>query len=96
MIKKIGYILASLIGLLAILYFVFTGPVDQTPYFEADYYKESCSKIDSLKKHTSTVYDSVKAGFAKVSITPHLGASEDDIQNGKFQQVPLEVLHLER
>ncbi len=87
--KKIGYILASFIALLVILYFVFTGPVDRTPYFESNYYKESCNRIDSLKEQTKAVDDSIEAGFAKVSITPQLGSSEDDVTKGKFKHMPL-------
>lgn len=88
-VRIAGITFGTIILLLILAYIIFTGPVDRTPYFEAEYYKESCSKIDSLKKQTSAVYDSVKAGFAKVSITPQLGANEDDARTGKFQQVPL-------
>ncbi|MEZ5107151.1 MAG: neutral/alkaline non-lysosomal ceramidase N-terminal domain-containing protein [Draconibacterium sp.] len=87
--KKAGIIIGGLITILLVLYFIFTGPVSRTPYFETDYYKTSCTKIDSLKKNISLSDDSLLAGFSKVSITPQLGSETDDIENGRFIKVPL-------
>jgi hypothetical protein len=72
-----------------VLYFVFTDPVNRTPYFETDYYKTSCTKIDSIKENISFSDDSLQAGFAKASITPQLGSETNDIENGRFIKVPL-------
>jgi len=89
MIKKIGIVLVTILVLLTVLFFILTGSVDQTPYFESAYYKNTCTRLDSLKKTTVIVNDSLQAGFAKVSITPNLNNSGDNISEGKFSQVPL-------
>ncbi|MCJ7449181.1 MAG: neutral/alkaline non-lysosomal ceramidase N-terminal domain-containing protein [Bacteroidales bacterium] len=87
--KKFGIISGILIMSLIILFFIFTDPVNNTSYFESEYFKQSCARIDSLKEKTSTVNDSIKAGFARVSITPVLNNSEDNYLEGKFIQLPL-------
>ena len=87
--KKLGFILGIIIALLIILYFIFTGPVDETPYFESNYFKNTNTQIDSLKNIVKIVDDSLKAGFSKVSITPNLNSIEDNVTKGKFTKVPL-------
>ena len=87
--KKFGIILGTLISLLIVLYFVFTRPVDEAPYFESDYFKNTTAQIDSLKTNFKTTDDSLFAGFAKVSITPDLNSSKDNVAEGKFTKVPL-------
>lgn len=87
--KKVGKIIGIIIALLVILYFIFTGPVDETPYFESDYFKNTTAQIDSLKANFITTDDSLLAGFAKVSITPGLNSPEDNVAEGKFAKVPL-------
>ena len=87
--KKVGKVIGIIIALLVILYFIFTGPVDETPYFESNYFKNTTAQIDSLKANFATTDDSLFAGFAKVSITPDLNSSEDNVAEGKFAKVPL-------
>lgn len=87
--KKFGIILGTIIALLVILYFIFTGPVDETPYFESDYFKNTTAQIDSLKASFAIADDWLFAGFAKVSITPVLNSPEDNVAEGKFAKVPL-------
>jgi len=87
--KKFGIILGAIISLLIVLYFVFTGPVDETPYFESDYFKNTTAQIDSLKANFKTIDDSLFAGFAKVSITPVLNSAKDNVAEGKFAKIPL-------
>ena len=40
-LKKIGIILTVIIALLVVLLLLATGLVDETPYFEAEYFKTS-------------------------------------------------------
>jgi len=87
--KKVGKVIGIIIALLVILYFIFTGPVDETPYFESDFFKNTTKQIDSLKANFATTDDSLFAGFAKVSITPGLNSTGDNISEGKFTKVPL-------
>lgn len=87
--KKFGIILGIILGFLIILFFIFTEPVDRTPFYSADYFKSTSSRIDSLKKIAVSQHDFIQAGFSKVSITPSLNNSTDNYAEGKFTQVPL-------
>ena len=89
MIKKIVNYFGLILVILAILFFILTDSVDQTPYFESSYFKTSCARIDSLKKSAQITTDLIQAGFARVSITPTLKSLEDNFAEGKFKQVPL-------
>ena len=89
MLKKIGFVIGSLILLLFLLFLLITTRVNHTPYFSSNYYKISCARLDSIETHFESHSDSLKAGFAKVSITPRLGTETDDAENGKFSAVPL-------
>jgi neutral ceramidase len=87
--KKTGIAGGAFIAFLALIYVICTKRVDTTPYFESAYFKISCARADSLDKTTFPVKDSLYAGFAKVSITPRLSGSEDDVSEGIFKAVPL-------
>ena len=91
--KKIGIIIGSTLGILIlltiILYFSITTSIDSTPYFKTSYYKNTEARLDSLKNKLIVSNDSVKAGFSKVSITPSIGNSEDNVEAGKFKEAPL-------
>jgi hypothetical protein len=87
--KKFGIITGIILFLIVVLFFIGTDSIDHTPYLESNYFITSCARIDSLKKSTEIVTDSVQAGFAKVSITPTLNNSEDNFAEGKFKMLPL-------
>jgi hypothetical protein len=87
--KRIGIVLAIIISLLVVLYFFVTGPVVNTPYFETEYFRKSCAEIDSLKNNNVSVKGKLFVGFSKVSITPTLNSSADNIEKGEFAQLPL-------
>ncbi|MCX6229640.1 MAG: hypothetical protein NTV75_10820 [Bacteroidia bacterium] len=93
MIKKVGIIigaiLGTLIGILLVVFFLITTSIDSTPYFQADYYKKTEARIDSLKTNLTRSTDIINAGFAKVSITPSVGNAEDNVEAGKFKEAPL-------
>lgn len=88
-LKKIGITLGVIIVLLVILFISVTGPVDETPFYESEYYKTSCTEIDSLKNTHTTVKGQFMAGFSKVSITPVLNGTTDNIEKGEFMKMPL-------
>ena len=88
-IRKIGIGVGILVVLIIILYFVATSKVNETPYFESDYYKDSCHQIDSLAKVTPEANGSLLAGFSKISITPRMNCEKDDALKGEFVKVPL-------
>ena len=88
-LKITGYTLIIIILLLIVLYFSGTGPVVNTPYFESEYFKKSCSEIDSLKKGLDPATGTLRAGFSKVSLTPTLNSTVDNIEKGEFVNLPL-------
>ncbi len=71
------------------LFFAGTGRVDHTPYYEADYFRNTFAKLDSLKEGIVVTNGPLQAGISKVSITPGLNNQSDDWEKGKFRHVPL-------
>ena len=88
--KLLGIIVGSIILAIFLVWFLITSSVDSTPYFDTTYYQETMARIDSLKAATVIQsYDSLEAGFARVSITPELNQPEDNYSHGAFTKVPL-------
>jgi neutral ceramidase len=87
--KKAGMVVGILFAIITLIYFICTEKIDSTPYFETGYFKKSSAEADSLEKQTFPTNDSLYAGFAKVSITPWLNTGEENINEGKFRQIPL-------
>ncbi|MDO8953152.1 MAG: neutral/alkaline non-lysosomal ceramidase N-terminal domain-containing protein, partial [Draconibacterium sp.] len=88
-IRITGITVGIIVGLLVVIYFAATGPVVNTPFYESEYFKKSLHEIDSLKSSNFPVKGALQAGFSKVSITPALGVSADNIEKGEFEQLPL-------
>jgi neutral ceramidase len=87
--KKTLKVAGVLIAVIVIIFIAATDRIDSTPYFGLRYYSATCAREDSLAKLTFTSNDSISAGFARVSITPVLNGSQDNIDEGRFRQVPL-------
>jgi len=91
--KKLLKILARIFGILIVLLVVLLiwalKKVDYTPYFETSYYRTTRARLDSLSRNLAPVYGKAYAGFARISITPQLGAVKDDPEKGVFKAVPL-------
>ena len=87
--KRFGIILGSILGILLVIFFLLTSSVDNTPFYKSDYYKKTEARMDSLKSAFVANNDSVKAGFAKISITPGMNNAEDNVVEGKFKEAPL-------
>lgn len=91
--KRTGIFLSISLGILAFVillaFFSMTTSVDNTPYFNTNYYKNTIARLDSQKNNLTVSYDFVKAGFAKISITPSVGHLQDNVEAGKFKDVPL-------
>jgi neutral ceramidase len=88
--KRLGIIVGIILLSLFLVFFLGTSSVETTPYFETDYYQQTVARLDSITSTNLTrTIDSVKAGFARVSITPALHNPFDNYQSGKFIQVPL-------
>jgi len=63
--------------------------VIKTPYFKTDYYKQTISRLDSLKPGLLSVNDTLYAGFSRVSITPDLNKDYDKKKEAKQNVIPL-------
>jgi len=89
MIKRFEIILGIILLSVMLVSCFSTSRVERTSYLRADYYQKSVARIDSLKSATEIVIGTIKAGFAKVSITPGLNNIKDIYSEGKFIEVPL-------
>jgi neutral ceramidase len=87
--KKTGIVAAAFIVIVLLIYLICTEGIDSTPYFKSTYFRISCERADSLDKITFSVNDSLYAGFAMENITPCLKDYEDNINEGRFRNVPL-------
>ena len=87
--KRFGIILGIFLAFVLLVFLLSTSYVKRESYLDADYYKKTTERIDSIKSAMVIVKDSVQAGFSKVSITPNLNNSEENYSEGKFIQIPL-------
>ena len=80
---------------LPILLLVFLGlnllidQVDYQPYFQTDYYRESRDRLERLANETALSQAKFEAGFARLSITPSIALSSEEIDMGRFLGLPL-------
>ncbi|MCK4992857.1 MAG: neutral/alkaline non-lysosomal ceramidase N-terminal domain-containing protein, partial [Bacteroidales bacterium] len=82
-------ILGAIILVLVIVLLWALERVDYSPYFDADYYSETRSGLDSISADLSLAGGEVELGFGRASISPGLGAGEDDPEAGVFKEMPL-------
>lgn len=87
--KRFGIILGIFLLSVMLVSCFSTSRVERASYLRADYYQKSVARIDSIKSATEIIIGTIKAGFAKVSITPGLNSPKDIYSEGKFIEVPL-------
>lgn len=88
--KRLAIVLGVILLAILLIAFLSTSSVDTTPYFEEEYYKNTVGRLDSITADNCMMTRlSVRAGFSKASITPGLGHSEDNDEEGTFIQMPL-------
>ncbi len=87
--KKVFKVLAVIFLILAAIAVLIIQPVDYTPYFQTDYYKNTKSRLDTLASQTRSTFGAVQIGMGKRSITPAINSSAGDPQTGKFIKMPL-------
>ncbi|MDW3652362.1 MAG: hypothetical protein R8P61_35120 [Bacteroidia bacterium] len=63
--------------------------VDYQPYFQTDYYRESRDRLEKLAQETTLAQGPLEAGFARLSITPSIALSAEEIEMGRFLGLPL-------
>ncbi len=67
--KTISWFLGT-VGVLAILWVLLIGPVDDTPLEQMPFYKQTMHRLDSFRALRHTAQSKVKVGWAKINITP--------------------------
>jgi hypothetical protein len=87
---KIGsHISKQILSGLTIITLFSSCSVVKTPYFKTDYYKQTISRLDSLKPEINSVNDTLYAGFSRVGITPDLTKKSDKRKEDKKNIIPL-------
>jgi hypothetical protein len=74
---------------LTIILFLNSCAVIKTPYFKTDYYKQTISRLDSLKPAIINVNDTLYAGFSRISITPDVNKKYETRKEAKQNIIPL-------
>ena len=87
--KRKGIIVSKISSWLFIIFLFYSCSVVRTPFFKTAYYQKTVSRLDSIKSDLSCVYDSLYAGFARVSITPYLNSIVENSEEGRLNNVPL-------
>ncbi len=82
-------VISILILIILVALFFTLEKVDYRPYFDADYYTGTRSRLDSLTKKLELQRGKVQIGFGRVSITPILNAKDDDPEKGAFKALPM-------
>ena len=63
-------------------------PLDRTPYLATSYHEETLRRWEQPAAARFSTNGPVRAGWAKVKLTPTLGV-DDDPESGRFRMVPL-------
>jgi neutral ceramidase len=87
--KRFGIILGIFLTCLLIIFISGTSFVKRKSFYQEEYYKRTNTLLDSIKSVFVCGYDSIWAGFSKVSITPSLHNASEDFSTGNFSEVPL-------
>lgn len=87
--KQLIFIINKIIFVLTITFLSNSCAVVKTPYFKTDYYKQTVSRLDSLKPGIKSVNNTLYAGFSKISITPDLNKKYDKRKDQKHNVIPL-------
>lgn len=87
--KRLFTIPGVILLVILLIFILGTSRVKRVSYLEEDYFLKTAARIDSLKSVVSIRTDSIQAGFSRISLTPVLGAKEDNYREGKFMMVPL-------
>lgn len=87
-LRRLLRVIGVIIGLLLILFFVGTQSVDNTPYFETEYYSNTMSNLEAAASDLKASTGEIKAGFARMNITPKIVANPD-AEKGEFNAIKM-------
>ena len=63
--------------------------IDTTPYFETTYYSNTIEKLNNAISSRNISNGKLKAGFAKINITPKVVKGVQDPSKGEFNNIKL-------
>ncbi len=72
----------------AVLYYSISY-IDTTPYFETEYYSNTIEKLNNAISSRNISNGKLKAGFAKINITPKVVKGVQDPSKGEFNNIKL-------
>lgn len=89
--KWIGRGLIGLALVLVIAGVVLVGPVDDRPYMRSAYHSNTLVRLNAAQSSQPRegLRAPVRAGWARVRLTPTIGATADAPERGEFRQMPL-------
>lgn len=87
-LRRLLRVIGVITGLLFILFFVGTQSVDNTPYFETEYYSNTMSNLEAAASDLKESKGEIKAGFARMNITPKIVANPD-ANKGEFNAIKM-------
>ncbi|MBC8769720.1 neutral/alkaline non-lysosomal ceramidase N-terminal domain-containing protein [Arenibacter sp. BSSL-BM3] len=82
-------IFGALILLLILLFFLATSTIDTSPYFETQYYRNTIENIEEAVKNKTEAKGSLRAGFARINITPKMVSGIPDPKKGQFNTIKM-------
>ncbi len=63
--------------------------IDYRPYLLAPYFRATSDRLTSRSATNQVVVGPLRAGFARIRLTPEVNAPSDDPEHGRFRQLPL-------
>ncbi|WP_273275837.1 neutral/alkaline non-lysosomal ceramidase N-terminal domain-containing protein [Maribacter polysiphoniae] len=85
--RRLLRVFATLLVIFLFLFIFATRAIDNTPYFETDYYKNTIVNMDSEVKSMTEAKGLLYSGFAKVNITPKIVEGNADDTKGEFNAI---------
>jgi len=82
-------ILTGIALLIVIILFFSLSPIDKTPYFETEYYKNTTDKIDQNNTNRIISKGELLAGFSRINISPTIVDGKENPSQGKFNKIKL-------
>lgn len=87
--RRLLRIWGGLVLLLLAVFIFGTQTIDTTPYFETDYYRNTIANIDAAVNDMTEAKGKLRAGFAKMNITPTIVNESPDASKGEFNGIKM-------
>lgn len=74
---------------LLLLFVLGTEPIDRTPYFKTEYYRNTIEKINAGVKNMTQAQGELYTGFSKIHITPKIVKGTENSAKGEFNAIKM-------